>query len=527
MGKSIARTRKRRFHGKKYAKAATTASASKLGVPKFVESKQVYEELSGNRIFDIGIILDVISAVCCPSCFNPGLFLEEDSRYGLCSHFTLKCKNCEFIKGFASSLKIASNPEINTRLVYGLRQLGKGHVGASKLCATLNLPPPPCKTAYAKQEKKLLCAVSEVCKESMSRAAEQMKNLKGSIEGQSTECGVSVDGTWQRRGYSSLNGCVTVISIDSGKVLDTEVMSAYCPTCRKLQKLRSKKEYDTLQADHVCHCNYEGSASSMETVGVQRMFRRSEALHGIKYTAYYGDGDSKAYIQVKDVYGKDSVNKFECIGHIQKRVGTHLRKLKKKTKGLSGKGKLTDAFIDRLQNYYGIAIRANVGDLNKMQQNVIAVLFHCASNEEYPMHGQCPLGKDSWCFHQRALSKGETPKQMYKGLPKNILAAVKPVYMKLCSRELLSKCLHGKTQNANESFNGNIWQRVPKSVFSYLKTVRLGAYDAVIQFNDGFKGCLDIFKKLKFSNLGKFTVTIETTNPSDIPHQVPNTRENY
>ena len=46
----------------------------------------------------------------------------------------------------------------------------------------------------------------------------------------------------------------------------------------------------------------------------------------------------------------------ECIGHVQKRVGTALRKLKKEKSGLGGKGELTDAMVDKLQNYYGIAI---------------------------------------------------------------------------------------------------------------------------------------------------------------------------
>ena len=34
-----------------------------------------------------------------------------------------------------------------------------------------------------------------------------------------TDIDVSVDGTWQRRGFSSLNGAVTVISFLSGKCL--------------------------------------------------------------------------------------------------------------------------------------------------------------------------------------------------------------------------------------------------------------------------------------------------------------------
>ncbi|GFT10254.1 uncharacterized protein TNCV_3735241 [Trichonephila clavipes] len=51
------------------------------------------------------------------------------------------------------------------------------------------------------------------------------------------ECGISVNGTWQRRGYSSMNGCVAALSVDTGKVVDIEIMSSYCPTCRKISKM--------------------------------------------------------------------------------------------------------------------------------------------------------------------------------------------------------------------------------------------------------------------------------------------------
>ncbi|GFT72504.1 uncharacterized protein TNCV_973751 [Trichonephila clavipes] len=139
----------------------------------------------------------------------------------------------------------------------------------------------------------------------------------------------------------------------------------------------------------------------MEIVGASRIFLRSEENRRLQYTQYYGDGDSKAFMSVKDTYGLNSVTKFECIGHVQKRVGSRLRNLKTKTKGLSGKGKLTDNFIDRLQNYYGIAVRSNVGNLTAMQQNVIAALYHCASSDKKPMHGQCPIGKESWCYFPR------------------------------------------------------------------------------------------------------------------------------
>ncbi|GFV69086.1 uncharacterized protein TNCV_2929151 [Trichonephila clavipes] len=154
-----------------------------------------------------------------------------------------------------------------------------------------------------------------------------------------------MDGTWQRRGYTSMNGCVAAISVDTGKVLDIEVMSSYCPTCKRLQTMPRNFKYESSKADHICQCNFTGSSSKMEIVGASRIFLRCEKNRRLQYTQYYGDGDSKAFISMKDTYELNSVTKFECIGHVQKRVGSCLRKLKTKTKGLSGKGKLTDILL--------------------------------------------------------------------------------------------------------------------------------------------------------------------------------------
>ncbi|GFX10232.1 uncharacterized protein TNCV_1866301 [Trichonephila clavipes] len=226
-------------------------------------------------------------------------------------------------------------------------------------------------------------------------------------------------------------------------------------------------------------------------------------LKGLKQTAvfdirliYYGDGDSKAFNNVKDIYGYDSVVKYECIGHVQKRVGSRLRKLKKSTKSLGGKGKLTDKFIDTLQNYFGIAIRSNVGNLSNMQTAVIAAFFHCCSTDKKPMHGQCPSGSDTWCKYQKAKQEGKLYKHRTAGLPNAVLNTVKTTYMDLCDQSLLEKCLHGKTQNANESFNGVLWSIIPKETFAELLILQFGAFLAVLQFNDGSKKKLSVLEYL-------------------------------
>ena len=43
---------------------------------------------------------------------------------------------------------------------------------------------------------------------------------------------VSCDGTWQRQGFSFLNGIVTIIASDTGKCADYRVKSKQCASCR-------------------------------------------------------------------------------------------------------------------------------------------------------------------------------------------------------------------------------------------------------------------------------------------------------
>ena len=50
-------------------------------------------------------------------------------------------------------------------------------------------------------------------------------------EKEGTDIGVSVDGTWQRGFFSSLNGVVVAVSITNFKVVDVEIMSRYCQSC--------------------------------------------------------------------------------------------------------------------------------------------------------------------------------------------------------------------------------------------------------------------------------------------------------
>jgi len=124
-------------------------------------------------------------------------------------------------------------------------------------------------------------------------------------------------GSWQRRGYSSLNGCVAALSMDNRKVIDIEPMSRYCRGCNDMEdtKLKDPALYDSWKKTHVCVFNYKGSAGRMEQEGARRIFSRSLKRHKVRYVDLYGDGDSKSHETVENICLGITVRKLQCVTH--------------------------------------------------------------------------------------------------------------------------------------------------------------------------------------------------------------------
>ncbi|GFT52358.1 uncharacterized protein TNCV_1065501 [Trichonephila clavipes] len=248
-----------------------------------------------------------------------------------------------------------------------------------------------------------------------------------------------------------------------GKVIDVDILSKYC-ACKNLPF----HEKD-------CKRNYVGSSGAMEIQGASKSFQRSLSLHNARYFTYLGDGDCKAFdaVKKKNIYGNEyPIEKLECIDHVMKRMGTRLRRLNAQLKGqilsdgkcLSGKNRLTEHEIDNLLSYYGSAIRRNHSSVQNMRQAIWAIFLHKLSTDEYPQHGFCPIGEDSWCGFKKAEASGKTYKHK-NSLPVAVGEAMRPIFRDLSHPDQLKKCLHGKAQNPTESFHNVIWSRVPKAKF--------------------------------------------------------------
>ena len=75
----------------------------------------------------------------------------------------------------------------------------------------------------------------------MKDASEEVRTLyidAANVDG-IVETSISCDETWQKRGFTSLNGAVAVLSTETGKVLDVDIMSRYCNACTYNEKIKN------------------------------------------------------------------------------------------------------------------------------------------------------------------------------------------------------------------------------------------------------------------------------------------------
>lgn len=229
----------------------------------------------------------------------------------------------------------------------------------------MNLHPP--NTKVQTYVKRLFKRTREVSEASMRNAAEEAVNENGG----SNEITAAFDGTWQKRGHTSLNGVITATSFDTGEVLDYECLSKFCAGCVNKTNVADPEKHK-----QTCSANFSGSSGAMEVGGVKNLCVRSGANLRVKYTKYLGDGDSKGFEAdlASKPYRCVKIEKLECVRHLQKRLGTRLRTLKTSMKDvklsdgrkLGGKGRLTDNKVDQLQRYYGLAIRRNLNSVDEM-----------------------------------------------------------------------------------------------------------------------------------------------------------------
>ena len=247
---------------------------------------------------------------------------------GFCNKLKIVCSKCDWSISFLTSeetrLKQGSRgrqfSEVNIRAVVAFREIGRGHEGMNTFARLMNMSGLAW-TAYKNINNELQIAYENTADKSMQGVATRIKCNRDADRidcdnSHLTVCDISLDGTWQRRGHSSLNGVVTAIS--NGKCLDKHVMSKYCKSCLRWESKKGSTEYNNWLIDHHCYANHKKSSGAMESAGAVAIFSSSIEKHGLIYKSYLGDGDTSSYKDVVatnpyEEYGIVPI-KLECVG---------------------------------------------------------------------------------------------------------------------------------------------------------------------------------------------------------------------
>ncbi|EDO36644.1 predicted protein [Nematostella vectensis] len=357
-----------------------------------------HEEESGDdaeaceyRAVDLGCLSSYLSDV--HRCEEGNLEIKEttSARAGLKSSFEVKCSSCHETETLTTSSQIhrrGKSFDVNRRVVYHSLESGNGYEGLASFCRVMNMP---CisKAAYYKQLDIIVNAQEEEGRREMCSAAKRLRQKLIGDDGKEFEL---LD--------------VATCTINRGKISDDG-------------------EFEDWRLEHVasgaCDINFVGSSPAMEAEGAVVLWSRSMERYNIRYKWMICDGDSKSHNSVQDIYDECRVEKLDCVGHVQKRMGKRLLQLKGRRKGklddghtIGGRGCLTEAKIKKLQKEYGLAIRQNtVQDTNPterdidvavyaMKKNIIASLHHNIGMPDLKkQHQYCPKGANSWCKFQQ------------------------------------------------------------------------------------------------------------------------------
>ena len=185
--------------------------------------------------------------------------------------------------------------------------------------------PPLGHSAYSDHNRRLAKVAMGCAEGNMCATSDRLHELSGVQCDEVLDVCVTSDGTRSKRGFTATYGIMVVIAWETGQVLDFLIRSKRCNACsRKLNKVTEESaEFAAWWETHKDNCekNHSGSSPSMEAEAALDIWKRSEECLHLRFTEVISDGDH---------YGENvTITKYECVGHIQKRVGKGLREVKK------------------------------------------------------------------------------------------------------------------------------------------------------------------------------------------------------
>ena len=138
---------------------------------------------------------------------------------GLGSKIVIKCVACHKATFIDTSKKGGNKSnayEINKRTLLAARTLGHGLSGLKTFCGVMDLPQLVSHN-FDNMNIELKTVSKEVAKKSIKAVVEEKFTTESQEDNKMI---VSGDGSWRKRGYTSLQGFISLIRHENGKVID-------------------------------------------------------------------------------------------------------------------------------------------------------------------------------------------------------------------------------------------------------------------------------------------------------------------
>lgn len=187
------------------------------------------------------------SILKCILCDSDVKFLRKSPR-GLGFKLCVKCSCQEF--NINSSRMIKNAYEVNRRFVFIMRLLGVGLAGVNSFCSLMDLCDGISNNGYYCILKQIYIAVKSVVDTVFKKAVAEEKKLNVENGYAEEQIMVSGDGSWTRRGFTSLLGVVSLIGKYSNKIVDLIVKSKVCKACEQWSGSEESDEFLEWHENH-------------------------------------------------------------------------------------------------------------------------------------------------------------------------------------------------------------------------------------------------------------------------------------
>ena len=564
-----------------------------------------------NVLMNLGTLQSQLNSMSrCAHCNTGKLALRLSSKcHGSVSYLTLSCNACDSESSFWSSgcrsrgtiavgdsTIMSRSPLIYSSVLSG-RLMGIGWAKLHLYHSFLNLPGPISCSNFTLSQADLLVVAKVVAEQSMNIAVNQLRAIHNVVAGcQYVEVVGTFDGAYQQRSGKAGGGfsryCfAAAIAAQTGKVLSYGVACNSCALCNSLgSKLResviSDEEFEERMAVHkpLCSAEYADFSSVQLESAIAPKVIEAAMRRGVLFSAIVSDGDNKTHDVLakaavyKDLSGAPTIERFECIAHVAKRMKTHLHKRQDKVlktaradkgvmaraltkKGLgkkevsktvdplfkgktqrSSKGReswdsrpgteirhLTLALCGQVASYYRLAVQRNAGDVASILGAIKAIPLHLSATDQNAEinHRYCPSCSDTWCRYQQAISKCESPPSHPNYLGAEATSIITDLFTEFGydSPEFIAKISQGLSSNHNESIHSVLFTMVHKTDAIGMDVMELGSALAVIRYNEGFAGIERLCHALHIEVTSRLKNAFETIDDIRARHKVHTIRD--